>query len=386
MERLQSTVSTNSLRPFLLATTIGLISAMVVPLSAYAEGKQASLQAAMEAYKLLSADGTKPGADNTRVHIMPTASGRTNVAPRILNRSNFYGFDPAKQSIAPGIAAPGNEPGAVAAAFPAPVAWNPDNLINNGGYCGTYGCNTYGVATATITDIFVNCTGDQCWGSGVSGNIFAYQNALNASNFINITNQYVQDTATNRYPLDGTFWYYSGVTGPVPSGFTNQVLTDGYIQGLVTGAVNADGGKQGYNEIYHVFIPNGMDVCFDSTYSVCYSPDNWNAFYFCGYHGSFDTGTGHVLYTVEPYDNVGGCVASGMRKVDAQVSVLSHETFETITDPDPNTQWFEPSGSSYGEIGDYCAWHIFHFALTTGNAFNTQLEYDNHKNACTAVP
>ena len=164
------------------------------------------------------------------------------------------------------------------------------------------------------------------------------------------------------------------------------MLTDAYIQALVTGAVNADGGKQGYNEIYHIFIPNGMDVCFDSTYSVCYSPDNWNAFYFCGYHGSFDTGTGHVLYTVEPYDYVSGCVAGGMRKVDAQASVLSHETFETITDPDPNTQWFEPAGSSYGEIGDYCAWHIFHFALITGYAYNTQLEYDNHKNACTAVP
>ena len=181
-----------SCRPMLLATVIGLISAIVVPLSAYAEGKQVSLQAATDAYKLLTADGTKPGADNARVHILPTPSARTNVAPSVLNRSNFYGFNPAKQAVAPGIAAPTNETGTTAAAFPGPAAWNPDNLVNYGGYCGTYGCNTYGVATATITDIFVNCGGDSCWGSGVSGNIFAYQTALNASNFINITNQYVQ--------------------------------------------------------------------------------------------------------------------------------------------------------------------------------------------------
>jgi hypothetical protein len=384
MKRLQSTVITKSVRPMLLATVIGLLSAMVVPLSAYAEVKQASLQTAMEAYEVLTANGTKPGADNARVHILPTQSARANVPPSVLNRTNFYGFDPAKQKIAPGFA-PDAGASPAPAVFPPPSLWNPDDLINKGGYCGTYGCNTFGVTTANVTDIFVNCANDSCWGNGVSGNLLTYQSALNASNFINITNQYVGDSATNRYPLDGTSWSYSGITGPVPSGFTNKVLTDAYVQSLVTGVVNTDGSKVGYNQIYHIFLPKGIDVCFDTSYSVCYSPDNSSAFYFCGYHGSFDNGTGHVLYTVEPYDYVTGCVATGMSKEDAQVSILSHETFETITDPDPNNQWFEPPGSSFGEIGDYCAWHIFHFALITGHAYNTQLEYDNHKHACAAT-
>jgi hypothetical protein len=371
----------------LLATVMGAISAMVVPLSAFAEGKQASLQAAEDAYKALTTDGTKPGADNARVHILPTQSAKANLPASVLSRNNFYGFDLAKHRLSLGIAAPDAEADASPrVTFPNPTAWNPDNLVDQGGYCGTFGCNTYGVTKATLTDIFVNCGNDSCWGNGKRGNLFAFQNVLNASNFMKIANQYVGDTASNRYPLDGTYWFYSGVSGTVPSGFTNQVLTDGYIQSLVAGVVNADGGKQGYNEAYHIFLPKGMDVCFDSSYSVCYSPDNSSAFAFCGYHGSFDTGSGHVLYTVEPYDAVGGCYLSGQSAEDAQVSVLSHETFETITDPDPNNQWFEPSGSSFGEIGDYCAWHIFHVTLTTGNAYNMQLEYDNHQNACTASP
>jgi hypothetical protein len=369
----------------LLATVIGAIAAMAVPLWASAEGQEVSVRAAAEAYKALTADGTKAGADNSRVHILPTQSAKANVPPSVLARNNFYGFNPAKLPISPSIAAPDAEAEASAAAFPNPVPWNPDNLVDQGGYCGTFGCNTYGVTNATQTDIFVNCGNDSCWGNGKSGNLFSFQRTLNASNFMHITNQYVGDNASGRYPLDGTYWFYSGVSGSVPAGFTNQVITDAYIQSLVAGVVSVDGGKTGYNEIYHIFVPNGMDVCFDSTYSVCYSPDNYSAFYFCGYHGSFDTGSGHVLYTVEPYDGV-GCYLPGQSAEDAQVNVLSHETFETITDPDPNDQWFEPSGSSFGEIGDYCAWHIFHVTLTTGHAYNMQLEYDNHKNACTASP
>lgn len=375
-----------SCRPALLATMLGAMSAMAVPLSASAEGQQVSLQAAVEAYKALTVDGTKPGAENTRVHLLPTQSAKANVAPSVLARNNFYGFNPARQAFSPEIAAADTEAYAIPAAFPNPTAWNPDNLIDHGGYCGTFGCNTHGLTKATFTDIFVNCGNDACWGNGKTGNLFTFQKALNASHFMNITNQYVGDTASDRYPLDGTYWYYSGISGTVPAGFTNQVLTDAFIQGLVAGVVNADGGKTGYNAAYHIFLPRGMDVCFDSSYSICYSPDNSPTFYFCGYHGSFDTSSGHVLYTVEPYDAVGGCYLSGQSAEDAQVSVLSHETFETITDPDPNDQWYEPAGSSFGEIGDYCAWRIFHVTLTSGHAYNMQLEYDNRQNACTAAP
>lgn len=368
-------------RPVLLAAAIGTITALALPSSAYAEGREGSLQAAAEAYRTLTANGAKPGADNTLVHILPTQSARANVPHSILARTNFYGFDLSKATVAPGSTAPA----ASASSFPSPSLWNPDDLVNHGGYCSPiyFVCSEFGVTSATIVDIFVNCNGDTCWGDGKAGNVFAFQDDLSASKFIHITDQYVGDTANGRYPVDGTWGWYTGVTGPVPSGFTNQVLTDANIQALVDGmALNYFG--YGYNFIYHVFLPNKMDVCFDTTYSFCYSPDKTAVFTFCGYHGSFDGSAGHALYTVEPYDYVPDCYLSGMSASDAQFSILAHETFETITDPDPDNQWFEPSGSSYGEIGDYCAWHIFDIPLVTGYRYNGQLMYDNHKHACAA--
>jgi len=41
--------------------------------------------------------------------------------------------------------------------------------------------------------------------------------------------------------------------------------------------------------------------------------------------------------------------------VDGAISVLSHELSETVTDPDPNSAWTDPT---YGEIGDACAWQF----------------------------
>jgi hypothetical protein len=47
------------------------------------------------------------------------------------------------------------------------------------------------------------------------------------------------------------------------------------------------------------------DKCFATTYRVCYSPDNLSSFFFCTYHGSAGfTDIGHVLYSVEPFQDV----------------------------------------------------------------------------------
>jgi hypothetical protein len=52
---------------------------------------------------------------------------------------------------------------------------------------------------------------------------------------------------------------------------------------------------------------------------------------------------GHVLFSVEPYQNVPGCSVGTPSPngvvVDSQASVLSHEMFETITDPDGTAWW-----------------------------------------------
>lgn len=146
-----------------------------------------------------------------------------------------------------------------------------------------------------------------------------------------------------------------------------------------------------------MFLPPGQDECFDSTFAVCYSPDNFDTFYFCAFHGSVDFGDiGHVLYSIEPYQNVPGCQARpgtpNGQLVDSTNSVLSHELFETITDPDGDAWWNSTANGIFGEeIGDECSFIVF----TSTNAYfdpfvykiddklyATQPEYSNTRPGC----
>src|SRR5258708_11144782 len=89
--------------------------------------------------------------------------------------------------------------------------------------------------------------------------------------------------------------------------------------------------------------------------------NNPSTFFFCAYHGSVDfSDIGHVLFTVEPFQAVAGCEVAppnpNSELADSTNSVLSHELFETITDPDPPTGWVANSSlDEQGfEIGDEC--------------------------------
>lgn len=98
----------------------------------------------------------------------------------------------------------------------------------------------------------------------------------------------------------------------------------------------------GYGHIYHVFLPPGQDECFSHPSKVCYSPDDPKTFVFCAYHSSVQfKDIGHVLYSVEPFQDVPGCsVRPGTpngQLADSTNNSLSHELFETISDPDGNT-------------------------------------------------
>jgi len=69
-----------------------------------------------------------------------------------------------------------------------------------------------------------------------------------------------------------------------------------------------------------------------------------SSFYFCAYHGSVNfSDIGETLYSVEPSQNVSGCsVPPGGPQgqlADSTYNVLSHESIETITDPDGTAWW-----------------------------------------------
>jgi hypothetical protein len=224
------------------------------------------------------------------------------------------------------------------------------------------------------------CPISQCW-----GNPEGFLRDLAESRFIHLVDQYIGLRASERYTLgDRAKISYTPPTVP---------FTDADVQTFVH-AVASAAGENGYGHIFHVFLPPGQDECFDSTFTVCYSPDNVNTFAFCAYHGSVDfPDIGHVLYSVEPFQDVPGCrVRPGTpngQLVDSTNDVLSHELFETITDPD-GTGWWNSTGLGMlgQEIGDECVFVIASFDSDPfiykidDHSYATQPEYSNAVHGC----
>jgi hypothetical protein len=239
------------------------------------------------------------------------------------------------------------------------------------------------VTSAENHPVFVDCP-ESCWGAPIN-----FLNHLVKSQFMHIVDQYIGATANNRYAVGKS----AAVSYPIVT-----TLGDNDILQIAHSAASALG--SGYEHIYHIFLPKGVDLCFTGT-SSCYSPDNPSTFVFCAYHGSVTfSDIGHVLFTAEPYQNVPGCAieqpSPNGALIDSTSSALSHETFETVTDPDPPTGWVAvSSGGVFGEeIGDLCvplvnpAAPIEHDPVTSifGKNYAIQPEYSNRFHACSVAP
>lgn len=219
-----------------------------------------------------------------------------------------------------------------------------------------------------------------CW-----GNVSQFISDLGTSPLIHVTDQYVGAHRDGRYPLGMVFEV--SYTQPV------NPLTDADMQAVAHAAALAQGAA-GYGHLFHIFLVPGQVECFDSTFTVCSSN------VFCAYHGSaVFPDVGEVVYSVEP--NVVGVLGcngpanSPNGAFDATYSVLSHETIESITDPD-GTAWFNVTSSGLlgSEIGDECLFWLFdsqgNFISTNGvvqvfhgRPYDIQTEYNNAAHACT---
>lgn len=272
-----------------------------------------------------------------------------------------------------GTPVPSNRPAASIATVPAP-GFYPDDLVNFGGPV---------VKDMLSHSVYLNassCGGvAKCW-----GNPEKFLSDLGKSTFIHVTDQY---TGTS-----GTY----GVGAHVFASFTmyTNVIDQSDLFGLVHDAASALGTPSGYGHEYHVFLPPGVDTCFDES-TECYSPDNPSTFVFCAYHGSLTfSDIGHVLFSVQPNQNIPGCQAAapdpnGILQ-DSTDSVLAHETIETITDPDIDA-WISDSSllSSGAEIADLWepignskAQFLDSIVTLNGVKYELQLMYSNHYHAC----
>ncbi|HEV7178299.1 MAG TPA: hypothetical protein VGN11_00395, partial [Candidatus Baltobacteraceae bacterium] len=174
------------------------------------------------------------------------------------------------------------------------------------------------VKTAVSHNIYINCS-SSCYGGPQ-----VFIDSINNSSFIHIVDQYTGSTANHRYA--------AGSNLAVNEPLYDNYLSQGDLFAMIHSAALRFG--HGYTNIYHVFLPSGADTCFDLS-TTCYSPDNVSTWVFCAYHGSIDfpDSTGHVLFTILPYQNVPGCQQTGgpnSSLVDSTASTMSHEYIETI--------------------------------------------------------
>jgi hypothetical protein len=231
------------------------------------------------------------------------------------------------------------------------------------------------LASAQSNNVYVNCAAS-CWGT--PSNFLA---RLATSNFIHVTDEYTGVTANNRYTV--------GTATSINTALPARLSASNILQ-LVHSAAHAHG--SGYDHVYHIFLRAGVDVCTST--NVCYSPENSSTFVFCAYHGSVDfKDIGHVLYSVEPYQNVPGCSVAQPSPngalVDSTSSTVSHELIEAITDPDGNAWYAQSSLVEYGaEIGDICENPFGKYGSfsVSGKSYAIQPEYSNKFHACSTTP
>ena len=221
--------------------------------------------------------------------------------------------------------------------------------------------------TLTYHNVYINCStrGATCW-----GNPYQFLNDLGHSSMIHVLDQY--DGALS---LKAGKSYAETRAIYVPNLYFNDLIR--YLHHAVykLGGANAAGLTNEYN----IFLPPGVDTCFDQS-TQCYSPDNPANFAFCAYHAAVQfSDFGTVLFSVEPFQGVPGCNFGNETNLSgATANVLSHETFETMSDPLPPSGW---TGRA-GEIGDECAWFSLTNETLNGRNYNIQLEYSNAVHGC----
>lgn len=298
--------------------------------------------------------------------------------PGALERISAARRDMAQNAPALGLSEASND--ATSDAFTSP-AFYPGDLTSLGGPA---------LQTSTHHALYINFTGSVAsnW-----GNPERFLRDLNVSSFIHLSDQYVGTTENDRYPV--------GQHARVRYSLSANIIWNSDLAVIVHAAAVRFGAGGGH--IYHMFLPKGLDTCYYAAPNVpvCYSPDNPATWGFCAYHGAFGfTDIGTVLITVEPYQNIPGCQVAtpgpSGQLADSTNSALSHETFETITDPLPLSGWVNVSDNLLfgSEIGDEC--QPVSLAYPSGFAPQTfrignheyavQPEYSNSYHACATQP
>jgi hypothetical protein len=245
------------------------------------------------------------------------------------------------------------------------------------------------LTNATMHAFFINCAPTfNCWGDvGSIPTPVQFLNDYNASTLAQVTNQYVNSSATNRYP-QGNYYYYNNNYK-----ITNNLIQDADILNFLNALING-GAPTGLGHLYHIFIQAGIDVC-SQVVGGCHAPDNRFKPAFCAFHNfaTYNNGKNFILYSIEPYQDVAGCkITGGPNELnDSTAAALSHEMTEAITDPlaGHNFGWVNNTSLSLRgeEIGDECQMSnssLYPTLTVNQHQYKIQMEYSNTYHDCAA--
>ncbi|HEV3310480.1 MAG TPA: hypothetical protein VG815_08175, partial [Chloroflexota bacterium] len=256
-----------------------------------------------------------------------------------------------------------------------------------------------------------------------------YFKDLQGTSFYNLLGQYSDRSSgvTNNIESFGGAWTdpcgYTSTANPTvgaaPGGTTANPVYDLDLQNEVLKAIKANHWPEGLGNQYFVYLGFGVATCFNPntnspTANACDISGAPPAF--CAYHGDFtDPNNGNtVLYanmtdgglqtafacysspiggSTSPAHTVNGAQVHDF-VADAEVSITSHEQYETDTDPmvgtaattAPPLGWYDTAA---GEIGDKCA-YIYgsvgtdgaNITLQNGDRYIVQQEWSNWANGC----
>jgi hypothetical protein len=146
-------------------------------------------------------------------------------------------------------------------------------------------------------------------------------------------------------PIVDTAAFPSNGCTPAP-GYT-ACITDAQLQTELTAITNRQHLLTNLANFYPVFLPPKVETKgSDGTTSIGG---------FCGYHSAFRSGANETVYANMPYESSGcgsGQAPNGSLVADGEVSTLSRELNEAITDPVARAiAWTDRAGN---EIGDMC--------------------------------
>jgi hypothetical protein len=267
-----------------------------------------------------------------------------------------------------------------------PIYWEPTGSTFTAGY------------KSTITQYLTDLAHDSGKLSNVFSSLYQYSGSNGGINYKMQLGTPISDT--DALPADGCVVASSDTTNVYAdnSGYSN-CLDDAQIHAETDAVVSGHSLPSDLGHLYVVFLPKHVESCINpgsttTAANACTLNHQPSAAY-CAYHSQSPSGTVYANMPFPAYqsgtgfsctkESLGGGIQSpnGNTDADVEISPLSHEMAEAITDPDASTGWYDSSGN---ENGDDCAYLYGALSGTAGSHYNqvvnghhylTQEEFSN---------